>query len=216
MTGYVNVLTLTLPVTNVDGIAASQSVSGAGNLTLNGTLVTAGVANLGTPQLVGITSAGNDTGITFTIVGTDRYGMPQTDSFAGSNTALAQSNKNFLTVTKISTSGSTASTVQAGINEGGATAPIIIDRFVNPANYSAAMVFTGTATASLQISYDDLSPAWDLANNAPTWFTASGFAALTANQNGIISGPITMLRLLVTSGTGSVTATVITPYIAGV
>lgn len=214
MTGYVDVLTLTLQATNSNGISASQSVSGAANFLINGTLATAGVANLVTAQFVGITSAGDDSGITFTVTGTDRYGRPQSETIAGTNTTLAQTTKNFLTVTQIASSGSTASTVTAGINSTGTTAPIIIDRFVNPSTYGAAMVFAGSATASLEISYNDLSPAWDMANNSPTWFGVTGFTAITSNHNGQIGGPVTMLRLKITSGTGTVSATIITPMIA--
>lgn len=214
MTGYVNVLALALQAADTNGIAQSQTLGGAGNLTLNGDLVTAGVANLVTPQFVAITSGGDDSNKTFTITGTDRYGRPQTETLAGGASTVVNSTKNFLTVSNISISSASTGTVIAGINANGSTAPIIIDRFVNPATYSAAMVFTGTATSSIDISYDDLAPAWDIANNNPTWFSAAGFAALTTNHNGQIGGPITMLRLRNSSGTGSVTATVITPMIA--
>lgn len=216
MSAYANILTLALQAINANGIAQSQSPGGAGNLTLNGSLVTAGVANLVTPQFVGITSGGDDTGITFTITGTDRYGRTQTETISGGNTTLAQTTKNFLTVSRIAISGASAGTVVAGINATGTTAPLIVDRFVNPGNYSVALVFTGVATSSIEISYDDLAPLWNMANNSPTWFTASGFAAQTTNQNGIINGPVSMIRLKNTSGTGSVTATILTPYIAGV
>ena len=60
MSGYANTLTLTLQATNANGIALSQSRGSAGNLTLNGSLVSGGVANLVTAQFVGITSNGND------------------------------------------------------------------------------------------------------------------------------------------------------------
>ena len=49
-----------------NGICASQAKVGAGALTLNGALVSGGVASWTDAQIVTVTSAGNDSGITFT------------------------------------------------------------------------------------------------------------------------------------------------------
>ena len=49
-----------------NGIAQSQTTAGAADLTLNGALVSGGVATFDSPRQVIITSAGNDTGVTFT------------------------------------------------------------------------------------------------------------------------------------------------------
>ena len=68
------------------GIALSQSGTAGTALTLNGSLVTSGVANLGSiARRVIVTSAGNDSTNTFTIVGTDRYGRTQTEVLTGAN-----------------------------------------------------------------------------------------------------------------------------------
>ena len=50
-----------------NGIAQSQTTAGAADLTLNGALVSGGVATFDSPRQVIITSGGNDTGVTFTI-----------------------------------------------------------------------------------------------------------------------------------------------------
>ena len=58
-----------------DGIADGDNLSSAGNLTLDGSLVKNGVASMaGGYGKISIKSTGDDTGITFTVKGTDYYG----------------------------------------------------------------------------------------------------------------------------------------------
>jgi len=210
-TGYVTVLSLALPAAVTNGISTSQSPGGAGNLTITGSLATGGIASLVTAQRVGIHSASDDTGRTFTVYGTDRYGRTQSESFLGANTGTANSTKDFLTVTRIAVDAATAGAVYAGTVAVGSTAPLIFDRFVNPANCNVALVFSGTANAGIDVSLDDLAPAWDLTSNSPTWFTPTVLASKSSNTLGQEVGPFTMMRLTVNSGTGTVTATIVTP-----
>ena len=109
-----NVLTLALAAANVTGITTSQALASAGNLTINGALTSAGVATFDVARRVGIASVGNDTGINWTVTGTDRNWRPQSETFAGASGATAQSTKDFKTVTQIYGSGAAASTVTAG------------------------------------------------------------------------------------------------------
>lgn len=96
-------------------IALSQSLAGAGALTLNGAAATGGVATLTPAQNVVITSAGNDSGLTWTIKGFDYGGSPLSESLAGANGAVT-SKYIYASVTSISGSGATASTVTAGVS----------------------------------------------------------------------------------------------------
>lgn len=217
MTGYDNVLTLTLPAAVTNGIAQSQTPGGAGNLTLNGSLVSGGVANLVIAQRVGIHSAADDSGHTFTITGTDRYSRPLVESIIGATAGnTVNTNNDFLSVTNVAINAAASGAVFAGTNGIGSTAPLIVDRFVNPANYNAALTFTGTANASVEVSLDDLAPAWDMTVNSPNWFAPASFAAKNTNTLAQLVGPYTMARLTVNSGTGAVKLTIVTPYIAGV
>ena len=70
---------------SANNIALSQTVTGAANVTLNGALVTSGVAYLDKPRQVLITNVGNDSGITFTVVGTDRYGASLSQTVTGTS-----------------------------------------------------------------------------------------------------------------------------------
>ena len=56
-------------VASANSICTSQTPSGAGALTLDGSTVSGGVANLGSMAYVYITSAGNDSGRTFSVSG---------------------------------------------------------------------------------------------------------------------------------------------------
>lgn len=208
------VLSLTLPAAVATGIATSQSGTAGTPLTLNGSLVSAGVANLVVARRVIITSAGDDSAHTFALVGTDRYGRPQSEILTGAN-GVATSTKDYLTVTSITPNNNTTSTVTSGTNATGSTAPYVTDSFINPGNYGCGMHFSGTVTSGLEGSYDDLTPAWDLANNSPTWYSITGFTGLTADANGTITGPFTMIRQTNTSGTGTATTRLIVPFIAG-
>lgn len=62
-------LTKTLAAASVNAIAQSQSLGAAGNVTLNGATASGGLATLDTQRRVLITSAGNDSGISFTVFG---------------------------------------------------------------------------------------------------------------------------------------------------
>ena len=99
-----------------NNVCASQSASGAGALTLNGASVAGGVAYI-FGQPVTVTSAGNDSGITFTIVGLGADGYSSaSETITGSNTSIVATKTIFHQVTSVTVSGATASTVTVGTN----------------------------------------------------------------------------------------------------
>ena len=61
-----------------------------------------------------ITSAGNDSGDTFTVTGTDETATAQTEDITGANAGVATGSKYFATVTQIAASGASAGNVEAG------------------------------------------------------------------------------------------------------
>lgn len=99
---------------NSNGIANAQTRGSAGLLTLNGNLVSGGIAYFLSKSIVSIFSTGNDTGITFTIHGTDGDGQTIVETLAGTNAGRTNSNLYYQTVDSISTSGATAGNVTAG------------------------------------------------------------------------------------------------------
>ena len=103
--------------TDADGISTTASISGAAALTINGTLASGGSYTAGDNigQIITITSAGDDTGITFTVVGTNAVGDALTEVVTGADTAAASSSGYFNTVTSITTSASSDAAVTAGV-----------------------------------------------------------------------------------------------------
>ena len=100
-------------VLDADGYAKSQSPSGAGNLTLDGAL--AGTADVA--RNVTITSGGDDRARTFTVYGTDHYGVTLVETITGVNNNVAAGKKAFKTVTRIAVDDATAAAVTAGTGD---------------------------------------------------------------------------------------------------
>lgn len=66
---------------------------------------------------VRITSGGNDSGITFTVLGYDYYGYPMTATVTGANIGVASTTKTFKWVTSVTHTGSVAGTVTIGTGD---------------------------------------------------------------------------------------------------
>jgi VCBS repeat-containing protein len=100
-----------------DGVSTAQAVAGAGNLTITGALASGGVATFDVPRAVTILSAGNDSGITFTVTGTDEYGQTVKETITGANAGTAAGLKAFKTVTQVAASGAAAGNVSVGTGD---------------------------------------------------------------------------------------------------
>ena len=105
---------------DADGISVAATLSGSGNLTLGGALTSGGSATFNAGRIVTLLSAGDDSGDTFTVTGTDVNGDAQTEDITGANADTATGSKYFKTVTQIATDGASAGNVSAGINNSAA------------------------------------------------------------------------------------------------
>tara|TARA_Y100001951_G_scaffold61171_1_gene48729 strand:+ start:385 stop:1008 length:624 start_codon:yes stop_codon:yes gene_type:complete len=97
-----------------NGISTAATISGAANLTINGALADGGSVTMDCPRNVTILSAGDDSGITLTVTGTDESGTAITEVITGADSTTATGSSFFQTVTQIATSGSSAGNVSAG------------------------------------------------------------------------------------------------------
>jgi hypothetical protein len=96
-----------------DILRADASIAAAGALTL----LTTSVSPYGTGYKIGITSAGDDTGITFTIVGIkvgDLSGANTVEVITGADTDVATSANFYTVVSQITVSGASAGNVKIG------------------------------------------------------------------------------------------------------
>lgn len=185
--------TVTVSAADRDGIAVSQSPSGAGDLTL----VSSTVDLPGDGQLVTLYAPGNMSGVTFTIYGTAPGSTtPMSVSTAGPN-AATKNVEGFGTVTRVAVSAA-ATSVEVGWEATGYSQMWPCDWIANPFQIGfGCYITTGSPTYSVQHTFADLYE--ETANPGLfEWFTNGTVAAVTASTDGNYDKPISALRLAVT------------------
>ena len=192
---------------DADGIAQAQAVGGAGDLTLNGALAVNGIAVLAAAQPVVVTSVGNDSGITFTITGTDADGRTASEEIQGANAGDATTAGYFLTVNQITASGAAAGNVSSGVAaaNGAVTKTIRVNRNqVSSFKLGLFVQVTGTLTYTVQHS-EDWPESGDYLvggySNQAFWRPTVGLTTLTASDEGNIAFPVETIRLLISAYT---------------
>ena len=141
------------PSTSATVLRAAASVAGAGALTL----LTGNVGTNGTGYKIRITSAGNDSGITFTITG-QKVGQltgVTTEVVTGGNATTADSTNYYATVSSIVASGASAGNVSVGTT-GSLAFPrtrIKAVHYVGAAN-AGSIVFTLNSTSAVLLTID--------------------------------------------------------------
>lgn len=198
----------TLAAASANNIAKSQSLAGAGTFTLDGATVNGGIATLDTQRRVLITSAGDDSKITFSVYGGNESGSAIVQTVTGAAIGAAATTLDFLTVSKVSASGATAGAVTIGTSSTGSTP------WYNPSASIAPFVLpivtgvTGSVTYSVETTPDhywttvQASQATPIPSVQPT-----AIAGASTASNLTINAPVLGWRLTVTAGAGTVTAT---------
>jgi hypothetical protein len=194
--------------TAANNICLSQTPSGAGNLTLNGSLVSNGVGVFPQPQRVKITTT--DTTNTFTITGTTPTGTTVTETLQNAGSS-ATSLLDYLTITSIAIGGAATGAVTVG-NGGSplaATPWVRLDEWANT-QVSIQVNVTGTANYTVQSSMDDPNATMTGAQNA-IWVNTNDtnvVGATTSLQTNYAFAPL-WVRALLNSGSGSIKMIVI-------
>ncbi len=175
-------------------IAASQALGAAGPLVL-----AAGAASLGSfQQPVIITSAGNDSGITFKITGTDYGGSPVSEVLAGANVGAATSVFMYSSVSSIVASGAVATTVEVGTGATQYSPWLILGSKANAYSTNLRGVILGaSATYVVQATSDPniMRQVGGYADDIDT-LVASGTVATTT----LLDAPWSAVRLQVAAG----------------
>lgn len=206
------IITKALVAASANNIALSQTPLAAGNLTLNGSTVSGGIATLDTARRVILTSGGDDHLLTATIIGGGDGGSAIKDSFSLTNGGVAASNLDFLTINSIFVSGATASTITAGTNTVGSSPwKLFANTIENPNMSLGVQLVSGAGNAGIQYTYDPIQiPAGvqtPIANAAvlplPNALAHPTLAGLTASSDGTINWTINAWRLIINSGTGT-------------
>jgi len=149
---------------DADGIAEAQAVAGAGALTLDGALIidskyTAdGEKGSQCCRQIGILSAGDDSGITFTVVGLDPDGKAQTEVITGSGDApgTAESTSYWSELTSVTASGAAAGNVSVGTVDEFATPTIPVETGADDPVTISLERFSGTIDVTVQETFSRL------------------------------------------------------------
>ena len=173
----------TIDAADVDAVATSQSLGSAGSLTLDGAKASDGVAEFTSPRIVTIDSDGDDSGLTWTVTGTDKDGNSQSESVSGANAGQATSSNYYLTVTDIAADGATATTVTSG--QGDAALLVNWRQPINEvtigANITALMSTGATSGARYMVTLKLTNPG---AYSWPTSATSTGNGGATVKAPG--------------------------------
>lgn len=196
-----------LAAADADGIAKSQTVSGAANVVLDGALASGGVVVLDTPRRVLITNGGNDVGVNFTVYGTWFNGQSISETLAGTNGSTVATTLDFATVTRVATSASTsASGITVGTNGVAGSKWVRLDDFA-PATWSFQASVSGTVNYTVQTTMDDPNDPFNaVAIGSVNWVSSSdsNLVGATGTKYGVFTGAPVFVRMLLNSGSGSV------------
>ena len=97
-----------------NGLSTTAAVGNNAAVILNGALTSGGVGTFDVPRNVTILSSGNDSGISFLVVGTDETETAVSESVTGANADTAVTSAYFSTITAITAVGNPAANVTAG------------------------------------------------------------------------------------------------------
>lgn len=203
-----------LAAADANGIAESQTPLAGGALDLDGILVTDGVAELGDARRVLFTFAGDESSRVFVVTGTDRDGNSQSETVAGTAPGTTYTVLDFLTVTEITIDDASAGAIEVGTNGIASSAPAVLDLYAR-STIGLQCSVSGTVNYTVQQTLD--SP---FNVDAVDWVWVSHpdsnlVGASTTQQGNYAYGPPSMTRVLINSGTGTVTFTVNQPGIIG-
>jgi hypothetical protein len=203
---------------NIISITSSAGTAGAITVGHSGT------ATMDVARRVDITSGGNDTGVTFTVTGTDINGDPRSESLAGASGGAVTTALSYLTITQISTSAAVATTVKIGSSAVADSAWVNFDRFSATAPIAIQVDGSGTVNWTIRQSLNDPSI---ISNQLPTptyiWTPASVVwvnhpdstlvaSTTTTGVQGNYAYAPALAKIVLNSGTGSVRATFIQAY----
>jgi hypothetical protein len=218
----VSTVSLQLVASVANGVALSQVPTGA--LTLNGSLVTGGVATFDTARRVIVSSsaATADQNLIFTITGTDRYGYAQTSTVTGVVSGTpAVTALDYATVTGVSVNGTATGNITAGTNGTASTQWILDDPTATQWMLAVACSLpggNGSATYTVEHTYDDPARTGTTLVVQPqqysrqpagytpplVWPDANLTNKTTNGETNFANQPIMAHRLTVTNGTGLV------------
>ena len=200
-----------LAAADADGICLSQTPLAAGALTLNGALVSGGVAVISPPAQVTITTVADESARTFTIVGTDQSGNAISETIAGPDTTTGTSVLTYSTVTSVTVDDATADAVTVGSAQSGSSPWVALDPWAFP-QVAIQCGVSGTVNYTVQQTLDNPNdPVNPIARASMQWVDhpdTNLVGATTTLQGNYGYAPLFM-RVVINSGSGTVRLSVI-------
>lgn len=182
-----------------NGIAESQTPSSGAYVTLDGALASDGTVTLDSAQQVVITSAGDDTLVTFTITGKNQDNQPITEDVTGTNTSAATSTNYFTYISSILVTGNIDVSIIVGVLATNGSISHTIQTDWRQPNFTAglALVLTGSPSCTVQQTWSDIQ-------NTPyedwVWFSHGQITNVTTNTQSNYNAPVIGVRLKLNSG----------------
>jgi flagellar capping protein FliD len=221
-------VTFTITGTDIDGSAQTETITGVNNNTITSTKIfktvtqvassaSASAINVGSlaayVDLAGkrptiISAGGNESSLTFTVVGTDLSGNAQTELITGpaaNGTVLGA--KTFKTITSITPSANTTGNISmgftgAGITTTGVTGSATLDSVAMSADVTNNIFSIGSGLAAgLKVKYSGLGATGSVyyGQSLLDKFTSYISTALTSTKAGSVASRITTLNNEITS-----------------
>jgi hypothetical protein len=206
-----------LAAANAANIVASNTPSGAGNLTL---VTSPFVADV--PRQVLVTFGVEASNRVITITGTNQIGLPisETLTIPSGGASTKATTQSFASVTAVTVFAAWSVAMSVGTNTFASSPWFVIDNARNPINIAFGFVSTSSGGYQLEETYDDpeiTTGAVNYANqfasiepasNVPplVWADSNFGSAKTANFQMVLTTPFFAWRLTKTTVAGSVTA----------
>lgn len=172
-----------------------------------GTSVTAfGTALSANATQVSLTSASDNSAVTFSVYGFNANGQPLTETLLGPGAGLTVNTVNYFSAVTQVLAGAAITAVSVGNTASAATPWIVVDYLQTNFNVGISAEITGTVNYSVEVTNDDVFGGTPYVTPTPVPFFVPVMALVGANISAIASltTPCRAVRTITNSGTGSV------------
>ena len=189
------------PAASGTSVAAAQLLNASGVITLNGALVSGGVATLTVPAVLTVFSEKSAT-VSFVVTGTAPNGASQTETLAVTASGTVTGSLSFATVTSVAASAPTSATISLGNGVPGYTAWIPLDIYTPNQVTNISNKVSGTVNYSVEYTNEDPfnTGIQQLAVPHPN----ASLTAATGDETQFTTTLMRAVRLKINSGSGSV------------
>ena len=194
------------PSANIASIVTAQSLTVSGVITLNGVLVSGGVATLTVPAVL-IAYSQASSSINFVVTGTGPAGQSQVETLAVTASGNLTGTLTFATVTQITASASANLTISIGNGVPGYTAWLPLD--VYTPNQVTNISAKTSGTVNYSVEYTNENPFDNSIQQLAVPHPNASLTAATGDEIQFTTTLMRAVRLEINSGNGSVRFTVV-------